>query len=80
MKMENNKLPVKVYIQRRSVYKAKGRPRVKWIDNINEILKKHGYSAALATYLAFERKLKLKPLRFIASVDQNLYPPPGARQ
>jgi hypothetical protein len=44
---------------------------VRWIDNINDIPKKHGYSAAMATHLALERKLKLKPLRFTASVDQN---------
>jgi hypothetical protein len=32
MRMGKNKLPVKAYNQRRSGYKAKGRPRVRWID------------------------------------------------
>jgi hypothetical protein len=63
MGMENNKLPIKAYNQRRS--------RVRWIDNIKDILKKYGYSAAMATHLALERKLKLKPLRFTANGDQN---------
>jgi hypothetical protein len=55
MRMENNKLPVKAYNPKRSGYKVKGRPRVRWIDNIKVILKKHGYSAAMATHLALER-------------------------
>jgi hypothetical protein len=38
MRMENNKLPVKAYTQRRSGYKVKERPRVRWIDNIKDIL------------------------------------------
>lgn len=69
MRMDNNKLPVKAYNQRRSGFKAKGRPRVRWIDNIKDILKKHGYSATMATHLALERNLKLKPLRYTASVE-----------
>jgi competence CoiA-like predicted nuclease len=80
MRMENNKLPVKAYKQRRSGYKAKGRPRVRWVHNLKEILKKHQYSTAMATHLAFERKLKLKPLRFTASVDQFQNPTPATRQ
>jgi hypothetical protein len=40
MRMENNKLPVKAYNQRKSGYKAKGRSRVRWIDNIKDITKK----------------------------------------
>jgi hypothetical protein len=44
MRMENNKLPVKAYIQRRSVYNAKGEPKVRWIENIKDILKKQGHS------------------------------------
>jgi hypothetical protein len=107
MRMENNKLLVKAYNQRKSVYmsnelsgvvsqqsgdsnihsfalsnrhlkvsklsghKAKGRPRMRWIDNIKDILKKHGYSTAMATHLALGHKLKLKPLRFAVSGDQN---------
>jgi hypothetical protein len=71
MRMVNNKLPVKAYNQRRSGYKAKGRPRVRWIGNIKDILKKHRYSADMATHLAMERKLKLKPLCFTAIVNQN---------
>jgi hypothetical protein len=39
------------------------------MDNIKDILKKQGYSAAMTTHLALECKLKLKPLRFTASVD-----------
>jgi hypothetical protein len=69
MRMENNKLPVKAYNQRRLGYKAKGRPRGRWIDNTKDILEKHGYSTAMATDLALERKLKLKPLHLTASVD-----------
>jgi hypothetical protein len=61
MRMENNKWPVKAYKQRRSGYKAKGRPRVRWIDNIKEILKTHGDDVSIATHLALERNLKLKP-------------------
>jgi hypothetical protein len=38
--MENNKLSAKAYKQRRSGYKAKGCPRVRWIDKIKSILKK----------------------------------------
>jgi hypothetical protein len=71
MRMENKKLPVEACNKRRSGYKAKGRPRVRWIDNIKDIPKGHGYSAAMATHLALESKLKLKPLRFTASVDHN---------
>jgi hypothetical protein len=71
MRKVNNKLPVKAYNQRRSVYKAKGKPRVRWIDKIKDILNKHGYSAAMATHLALEHKLEFKPLCFTASVDQN---------
>jgi hypothetical protein len=37
MRMENNKLPGKAYIQR-SGYKSKGRAR--WIYNVKDILKK----------------------------------------
>jgi hypothetical protein len=62
--MENIKLPVIAYNQRKSGYKANGRPRVILIDNIKNILSKHEYSAAMANHLAFESKLKLKPLRF----------------
>jgi competence CoiA-like predicted nuclease len=47
MRRENNKLPVKVYNQRTSGYKAKGRPRVRWINSIKDILKKHGNSYSL---------------------------------
>jgi hypothetical protein len=75
--MENNKLPVKAFNQRRPRYKAKGRPRVRWIDNIKDILKKHGYSIAMATYLALESKLKLKPLRFTVGVDRTYILHPG---
>jgi hypothetical protein len=53
--MENNKLPVNTYNERRSGYKAKGRPRVRWIDNFKDNLKKHGYSAAMVSHLALER-------------------------
>jgi hypothetical protein len=69
--MNNNKLPVKAYNQRRSGYKVKERQRVRWIDNIKDILKKQGYNTAMATHLALKCKLKLKPLRFTASVNQN---------
>jgi hypothetical protein len=71
MRMENNKLLVKAYNQRRSGYKAKGRPRVRWIDNIKDILTKQGNSAAMTPNLALERKLKLKHLHFTTSADQN---------
>jgi hypothetical protein len=66
-----NKLPVKAYNQRSSKYKVKKGQRVRLIDNITDILKRHGYSAAMATDMDLERKLKLKPLRFTVSVDQN---------
>jgi hypothetical protein len=61
--------------QRRSVYKTK--ERLRWIDNIKDILKKHGHSTAMVTHLALERKLKLKPILFTASVE---YRPPRAKQ
>jgi hypothetical protein len=65
MRIENNKLPVKAYNQR-SGYKAKGRPRVRLIDNIKDINKNHGFSTAMAIQLALERKLKLKLLHSMA--------------
>jgi hypothetical protein len=71
MRIENNKLQVKAYNQRRSEYKAKEKPRVRWIDNIKNCFKKHEYSADMATHLALECKLKLKPLRFTANVNKN---------
>jgi hypothetical protein len=66
-----NKLPVIAYNQRTSSYKAKGKPRVRWIENIKDIFKQVEYIAAMATHLALECKLKIKSLRFTASVDQN---------
>jgi hypothetical protein len=71
MRMENNKLPVKSYNQRRLGYKAKRRPRVRWIYNIKDIIKKHGYIADIAIQLALGRKLKFKTLRFTENVDHN---------
>jgi hypothetical protein len=61
MRLENNKLPVKTYNQRRSGYKVKERPRVRWIDYIIDFLKMHGLSVAMATHLALERKLSSSP-------------------
>jgi hypothetical protein len=70
MRMENIKLLIKAYYQRRSGYKAKGRTRVRWIDNGKNILKSKD-NWIMATHLALERKLKFKTLRFTASVNQN---------
>jgi hypothetical protein len=46
-----------------------------WIDNIKGILTKYGYNSAMATHLILESKLKLKPLRFTPSMDQNILHP-----
>ncbi|BFZ25264.1 hypothetical protein BsWGS_28302 [Bradybaena similaris] len=35
-------------------YRARGRPRKRWIDNIKDIFNKHGYNAANVTHLALE--------------------------
>ena len=78
MRMHHDKLPVQAYNQMRSGYKARGRPRKRWIENVRDILNKHGHSTAEATHLALERKLKLQsPLRLTARVDNK---PPGERQ
>ena len=70
MRMSPDQLPVRAYNKINSDYRAIGRPKMCWIDNIKDILNRYGLSAAEATHLALERKLKLpQPLRFTARVD-----------
>ena len=59
MRMEPNQIPLRAYISRRSGFRARGRPRVRWIDNVTEILQRHGLTSASATHLAQDRKLHL---------------------
>jgi len=59
MRMEPNQLPLRTYNSRRSGFRARGRPRVQWIDNVTEILRRHRLTTASATHLAQDRKLQL---------------------
>lgn len=38
MRTEHNQPPTKAYSKTKSCYKARGKPRKRWIDNINDIL------------------------------------------
>lgn len=70
MTMEDKQLPSSPYSKMCSLYGARRRPRKIWIDNVKDILKKHGYNAAEGIHLALERKLRFSPLQLTASVDQ----------
>ncbi|BFZ15028.1 hypothetical protein BsWGS_18067 [Bradybaena similaris] len=59
VRMNPAKPPLQTYTSRRPGYRAKGRPRKRWTDNIAEILIKHGMTMTDATQKAKDRKLQL---------------------
>ena len=59
MRMKPDQLPLQAYNKQHSCHRARGRPRVRWIDNVSEILKHHGLTTTSATHLAQDRNLQL---------------------
>lgn len=59
MRMEPDQLPLQAYNKQHSCLRARGRPRVRWIDNVSEILQQHGLTTTSATHMAQDRKLQL---------------------
>ena len=59
MRMEHSQLPSRAYNNRQSGRRARGRPRVRWIDNIKDTLRRHGMTTTSATHMAQDRKLNL---------------------
>jgi hypothetical protein len=59
MRMEPSQLPSRAYNKRQSGLRARGRPRVWWIDNITDTLWLHRITTTSATHLAQDRKLNL---------------------
>jgi len=81
MRMNHDQLPIKAYNQMRSGFRARGRPRKRWIDNIRDIFNKHSYSTTMATHLALELKLKLPPPPTLnGKRGQQAPSPPGERK
>lgn len=72
MRMEHNQLPKNSFNKPSLGYRARERPRQRWIDNIIDILNKHGCTATETTHLALELKLKLTSLHLTASEDRTL--------
>jgi hypothetical protein len=58
MRMEPSQLPSRAYNNRQSGHRARGRPRVRWID-ITDTLRWHGMTTTSATHMAQDRKLNL---------------------
>jgi hypothetical protein len=56
MRIEPSQLPSRAYNNRQSGHRAQGRPRVRWIDNITDTLRRHGMTTTSATHMAQETK------------------------
>jgi len=59
MRMEPTQPALHAYNRRRSGFKARGRPRTRWVDSITEMLQKYGLTMARATHVVKDRKLQL---------------------
>ena len=59
VRMEVDQLPSRAYNSRHSGFRARGRPRVRWIDNVTDTLRRHGMTTTSATHLAQDRILIL---------------------
>ena len=61
-RMKPDQPAARAYCMKTSGYKARGRPRKRWIDEIKETLNKFNMTPAQATQLVISRKLHIPPL------------------
>lgn len=57
VRMQHDQTAAQAYHQQYSGYKARGRPRKRWIDGVSEACQKQGLNIKEATTLAYERRL-----------------------